>query len=80
MKTRVHLNRHVITRNRKTLKDEIPEKELLPPIAIRRGSDRVQYAFSAKIHGPSTLVYSPDKPLRCGAVAWVETDYPVTGD
>ena len=25
------------------------------------------------IHGPSRLVYSPDKPLGCGARAWIET-------
>jgi hypothetical protein len=25
------------------------------------------------IHGPSTVVYSPDKPLSCGAKVWVET-------
>jgi len=26
------------------------------------------------IHGPSRVVYSPDKPLSCGAKVWVETE------
>jgi hypothetical protein len=26
-----------------------------------------------KIHGESTVVYSPDKPLSCGAHVWLET-------
>jgi hypothetical protein len=30
------------------------------------------------IHGPSTVVYSPDKPLSCGAKVWVETDAEIT--
>jgi hypothetical protein len=27
-----------------------------------------------EIKGPSKLVYSPDKPLSCGARVWVETE------
>ena len=26
------------------------------------------------IKGESTVVYSPDKPLSCGAKAWIETN------
>ena len=28
--------------------------------------------------GPSRVVYSPDKPLSCGAKVWVATESPVT--
>jgi hypothetical protein len=28
---------------------------------------------NAEIRGPSKAVYSPDKPLSCGARVWVET-------
>jgi hypothetical protein len=30
-------------------------------------------AQRVEIRGPSTFVYSPDKPLSCGAKAWIET-------
>ena len=66
MKTRIYINRQIIDRNRKT-----GERE--PPITaktykgIRRGR-------SVHILGASKVVYSPDKPLDCGATVWIETD------
>jgi hypothetical protein len=36
-----------------------------------------QYAHQVEIDGPSRLVYSPDKPLGCGARVWLETTSPV---
>jgi hypothetical protein len=27
-----------------------------------------------RIKGPSRVVYSPDKPLSCGAHVWIETE------
>jgi len=33
-----------------------------------------EYAHAVEINGPSKLVYSPDKPLSCGARVWIETD------
>jgi len=32
------------------------------------------YGHTVTIHGPSQVVYSPDKPLSCGAKVWIETD------
>jgi len=32
------------------------------------------YAHKVKIHGDSEIVYSPDKPLSCGAHVWIQTD------
>ena len=26
------------------------------------------------IKGPSRMIYSPDKPRKCGAKLWIETD------
>ena len=26
------------------------------------------------IDGPSKMIYSPDKPLKCGAKLWIETE------
>jgi hypothetical protein len=33
-----------------------------------------RYAQDVVIHGPSCVVYSPDKPLACGARVWIETE------
>lgn len=32
------------------------------------------YGHEIEIDGPSKVVYSPDKPLSCGARVWIETD------
>ena len=32
------------------------------------------YAHEVEILGKSKVVYSPDKPLSCGARVWIETD------
>lgn len=45
MKTRIHVNQHVIRKNAKT------------------GERK-----------PVLTVYSPDKPLSCGAKVWIETE------
>ena len=29
--------------------------------------------YEVEIHGPSRVIYSPDKPLSCGARVWIET-------
>ena len=65
MKTRIHVNQHIIKANRKS-----GERE--PVITVKRGR-RNDYAHAVSILGPSTVVYSPDCPLSCGATVWVET-------
>ena len=32
------------------------------------------YGHKVEILGPSKVVYSPDKPLSCGARVWIETE------
>ena len=34
----------------------------------------VEYAHEVEILGASKIIYSPDKPLSCGARVWIETD------
>jgi hypothetical protein len=34
-----------------------------------------EYAHRVEIGGASTVVYSPDKPLSCGAQVWIEANY-----
>jgi hypothetical protein len=66
MKSRIHVNQHIIKRNAKTgLRD--------PVITVKQGRNNT-YAHSVEILGPSIMVYSPDKPLSCGAKVWIETD------
>ena len=65
MKTVIHVNQHIIRANRKHGKDD-------PPLTVKTYKDR-RNAHRVKIHGPSEIVYTSDKPLSCGAHAWVET-------
>ena len=70
MKTIIHVNQHVIKSNSKT-----GERE--PVLTVKTYKEN-KYAHQVRIDGPSTVVYSPDKPLSCGAKVWIETYAPVT--
>ena len=72
MLKRIHVNQHVIRRNQK-----IGEREAPLSVKTSKANHR---AHSVAIDGPSRVVYSPDRPLACGARVWVETDAPVTLD
>jgi len=65
MKTIIHVNQHVIKANAKNGKQD-------PVLTIKTYKSNV-YANSVQINGPSRIVYSPDKPLSCGAKVWIET-------
>ena len=66
MITRIHVNQHIIRSNAKG-------KDLLPPLTVKDYKQN-RKAWTVDIHGPSRVVYSPDKPLPCGAKVWIETD------
>jgi hypothetical protein len=70
--TRIHVNQHVIRRNAKAGTAE-------PVLTVKRGRTNT-YATAVEILGPSRVVYSPCKPLACGARVWVETTAPVSLD
>ena len=72
MKTIIHVNQHNIKANRKAGEDA-PH---LPVLTVKTYKDN-RYAYAVKIHGESSIVYSPDKPLSCGAHVWIETHAPV---
>jgi hypothetical protein len=63
---RIHVNQHVIKRNRKTGENE-------PVLTVKTYKSNT-YGHRVIIHGPSKVLYSPDKPLSCGAHVWIETD------
>lgn len=66
MKTRIHVNQHVIRANSKS-------GERDPVLTVKQGKKNT-YAHEVEIAGPAKVVYSPDKPLSCGAKVWIETE------
>jgi len=66
MKKIVHVNQHKIRANKKTGKSD-------PVITVKTYKSN-DYATSVDIKGPCRVVYSPDKPLSCGAHVWIETE------
>ena len=62
---RIHVNQHVIKANAKN-------GESNPIFTIKQGGSNT-YAHNVKVKGEMELVYSPDKPLSCGAKVWIET-------
>jgi hypothetical protein len=65
VKTIIHVNQHVIRSNAKSGMRE--------PVLTVKNYKNNQYAHEVVIHGESKIVYSPDKPLSCGAKVWIET-------
>jgi hypothetical protein len=66
LKTIIHVNQHIIKSNRK---DGVQE----PVLTVKTYKSNT-YAQAVEILGPSKIVYSPDKPLSCGAHVWIETE------
>ena len=66
MKTIVHVNQHVIKANAKN-------GESNPTLTVKTYKSNT-YAYEVEIKGPSRVIYSPDKPLSCGAKVWIETE------
>jgi len=62
---RIHINQHNIRANNKG--------SGLPVITMKTYKENIK-CNRVEIKGPSTLVYSPDKPLSCGAKVWIETE------
>ena len=70
MRKRIHINQHKIRSNKKHGLNE--------PVITVKTSKSNDYAHEVEINGPSKVIYSPDKPLSCGAKVWIETDAEVT--
>ena len=66
MKTKIHVNQHVVRSNKKHGK-----KEQVLTVKTYKSNT---YAHEVEINGPSKVIYSPDKPLSCGARVWIETE------
>ena len=70
MKTVIHVNQHVIKSNAKKNERE--------PVLTCKTYKANDYAHEVLIYGQddkiaAKVIYSPDKPLSCGARVWIET-------
>lgn len=70
MKTIIHVNQHKIKSNAKNGTCE--------PVLTSKTYKENTYAHEAIIYGQdgkeaAKVIYSPDKPLGCGAKVWIET-------
>ena len=70
MKTVIHVNQSVIKRNAK--------EGTRNPVLTCKTYKENKYGHEAIIYGQDGLpaakvIYSPDKPLSCGAKVWIET-------
>ena len=66
MKKKIHINMHVIRSNKKNGTND-------PVITVKTYKSNT-YGHEVDILGNSKVVYSPDKPLSCGARVWIESD------
>ena len=66
MKKYIHINQHIIKSNAKSGDRE-------PVITVKTYKTN-NYGHEVEINGPCRIVYSPDKPLSCGAKVWIETE------
>ena len=66
MKKKIPVNQHKIRSNKK--------HNLNEPVITVKTSKSNDYGHEVEILGPSKIVYSPDKPLSCGAKVWIETE------
>jgi hypothetical protein len=72
MKKKIHINMHKIRSNKKHGTNE-------PVITVKTYKSNT-YGHEVEILGNSKVIYSPDKPLSCGARVWIETDSEVIID
>ena len=67
---RIHVNQHHIRSNLKTGNN-------LQPLTVKTSNDNIK-CHDVVIYVSSRVMYSPDKPLSCGAKVWIETHAPLS--
>ena len=65
--TRIHVRRDIIAKDRKAGTSS-------PAIGVETTGMRKRYGRRVTVNGPLTFVYRPERPLKCGARAWAETN------
>ena len=71
LKTKIHINQHVIKSNHKTGKRD--------PVITCKTYKENNYYTEVEILGPCKVIYRPDNPLPCGAKVWIETTSEIVG-
>ena len=71
MKTIIHVNQHVIKKNKKT-------GESAPVLSVKTYRS-TRYAHTVCGDGPWVIRYQPHTPLSCGAHVWLEVDSETIG-
>lgn len=69
MKTIIHVNQHNIKANTKGL--ELPVITCKTYKDNKYGNNVLVYDKNGEV--AARIIYSPDKPLSCGAKVWIET-------
>jgi len=67
MKAKIHINQHVIRDNHKN--------DVTNPCITVKTYKTNHYCHEVLVQGPSKVVYSPKKPLSCGAHVWIEAQF-----
>jgi hypothetical protein len=62
----IHVNQNKIKQNKRS--------GLREPVLTIKTYKTNDYASEVLIQGPCKIIYSPDKPLPCGATVWIETE------
>lgn len=75
MRKRIHINQHILRKNRKSIVKQAP-------ITVKTYKTN-EYGSCVVIHAKdgteaARVVYRPANPMSCGAEVWVETDNEVT--
>lgn len=68
MKSIIHVNQAHIKFNAKE------ENCIKKPVFTIKQAGKTKYAREVIINGPSKIVYTPEKPLSCGAKAYIITE------
>lgn len=68
---RIHINQHNIRHNAKVPANQAYAR--YKPVVTVKTSANNHKGFRCSIGDKTTLIYSPDKPLACGAKVWIET-------
>ena len=71
-------NKHIIHVNQHKIRSNIKHDEKEPVLTVKHKKSNT-YAYQAIIKDDAgneiaRVVYSPDKPLSCGARVWIETE------
>jgi hypothetical protein len=62
----IHVNQNKIKQNKR--------QGTRDPVLTVKTYKTNDYASEVLIQGPCKVIYSPDKPLPCGATVWIETE------